>query len=489
MENFDEIKIPWYGWKIVGRLGRGTFGNVYEIERKFPAFVEKAAMKVISIPRDESVYDAILSESGYNESAAQQRIEDALEKVTHEYGVMLKLRGVTNIVRCDDFMYTEKADGKGYNVFIRMELLNSLQRELKERRKDNNAFNEEEIIKLGMDICRALVVCERNNITHRDIKPANVMVSDAGEYKLGDFGTARSFDHSTLATYTGTETYMAPEVYKHQTYIGRKADIYSLGLMLYWLANNYTRPFIDLDRIPTADERAYSEHRRVTGEPLPAPCNAGPALSHVILKACAYRSEDRYETAREMLEDLEKLKKGEAPVAAPASAKDDEIEALKRRLADLIGTTEEIPAAGDTRTEALIKRNTFDWGDVIDEPRKKTASDVRPPREVSVADEENVDIDYYSSLTISRIVDEDSYPDYTVYVQEDAGKMENEPVREVYVENDLEDDLEEAKRIDMYYDLYRKNEETQMLLDEEYGKLKAAISQNQEVAQKEQDYD
>ena len=366
-----------------------------------------------------------------------------------------------------------------------MELLNSLQRELKERRKDNNAFSEEEIIKLGMDICRALVVCERNNITHRDIKPANVMVSDAGEYKLGDFGTARSFDHSTLATYTGTETYMAPEVYKHQTYIGRKADIYSLGLMLYWLANNYTRPFIDLDRIPTADERAYSEHRRVTGEPLPAPCNAGPALSHVILKACAYRSEDRYETAREMLEDLEKLKKGEAPVAAPASTKDDEIEALKRRLADLIGTTEEIPAAGDTRTEALIKRNTFDWGDVIDEPRKKTASDVRTPREVSVADEENVDIDYYSSLTISRIVDEDSYPDYTVYVQEDAGKMENEPVREVYVENDLEDDLEEAKRIDKYYDLYRKNEEFQRLLDEEYSKLQAAISKNQESAQKE----
>jgi hypothetical protein len=238
-----------------------------------------------------------------------------------------------------------------------MELLNSLQRELKERRKDNNAFSEEEIIKLGMDICRALVVCERNNITHRDIKPANVMVSDAGEYKLGDFGTARSFDHSTLATYTGTETYMAPKVYKHQTYIGRKADIYSLGLMLYWLANNYTRPFIDLDRIPTADERAYSEHRRVTGEPLPAPCNAGPALSHVILKACAYRSEDRYETAREMLEDLEKLKKVEAPVAAPASTKDDEIEALKRRLADLIGTTEEIPAAGDTRAEAFNKRN------------------------------------------------------------------------------------------------------------------------------------
>ena len=485
MENFDEIKIPWYGWKIVGRLGRGTFGNVYEIEREFPAFVEKAAMKVISIPRDESVYDAILSDSGYNESAAQKRIEDALERVSREYGVMLKLRGVTNIVRCDDFMYTEKADGKGYNVFIRMELLNSLQRELKERRKDNNAFSEEEIIKLGMDICRALVVCERNNITHRDIKPANVMVSDAGEHKLGDFGTARSFDHSTLATYTGTETYMAPEVYKHQTYIGRKADIYSLGLMLYWLANNYTRPFIDLDRIPTADERAYSEHRRVTGEPLPAPCNAGPALSHVILKACAYRSEDRYETAREMLEDLEKLKKGEAPVAAPASTKDDEIEALKRRLADLIGTTEEIPAAGDTRTEALIKRNTFDWGDVIDEPRKKTASDVRTPREVSVADEENVDIDYYSSLTISRIVDEDSYPDYTVYVQEDAGKMETEPVREVYVENDLEDDLEEAKRIDKYYDLYRKNEEFQRLLDEEYSKLQAAISKNQESAQKE----
>ena len=484
MENFDEIKIPWYGWQIVRRLGRGTFGNVYEIERKFPAFVEKAAMKVISIPKDESVYELILSDSGYSESAAQQRIEDALERVSREYGVMLKLRGVTNIVRCDDFMYTEKADGKGYTVFIRMELLNSLQRELKERRKDNNAFSEEEIIKLGMDICRALVVCERNNITHRDIKPANVLFSDSGEYKLGDFGTARSFDHSTLATYTGTESYMAPEVYKHQTYIGRKADIYSLGLMLYWLANNYTRPFLDPDRISTADERAYSEHRRVNGEPLPAPCNAGPALSHVILKACAYRSEDRYETAREMLEDLERLEKGEAPVAAPASTKDDEIEALKKRLAELTGTAEEVPAVRETKVEAFQKRTTFDWGDVIEEPRKMTIPEIESPGTAS-SDDENVDIDYYSSLKISRIVDEDSYPDYTVFMQEDAGKMETEPVREVYVENDLEDDLEEAKRIDKYYDLYRKNEEFQRLLDEEYSKLKAVISKNQESAQKE----
>ena len=80
---------------------------------------------------------------------------------------------------------------------------------------------------------------------------------------------------------------------------------------------------------------------------------------------------------------------------------------------------------------------------------------------VSVGDEENVDVDYYASLTMSRAGDEDSYSDYTVYVQEDAGKTETEPVEEVPSLEELERELfgtpstpepKDIRKIDKFYE-------------------------------------
>ena len=56
---------------------------------------------------------------------------------------------------------------------------------------------EEMVIKVGKDICSALMLCDSKNIVHRDIKPENIMVSEFGDYKLGDFGIARTMYHTT----------------------------------------------------------------------------------------------------------------------------------------------------------------------------------------------------------------------------------------------------------------------------------------------------
>ena len=108
-------------------------------------------------------------------------------------------------------------------------------------------------------------------------------------------------------TKIGTYKYMAPEVYNNNPY-GHSADIYSLGLVLYWLLNERRMPFLPL---PPAKLKAGMEEeareRRLRGEPLPAPAHGSKALQAIVLKACAFDPAERYHTAAEMLQDLEKL--------------------------------------------------------------------------------------------------------------------------------------------------------------------------------------
>ncbi len=302
----QNIKIPWDGWRIVREIGRGSFGTVYEIERQLYNNTEKAAMKVISIPRDRNALEMMMFTTGYDDSAVEKSINEELHRVEQEYSVLSKLSGISNIVSVADFACVPNAEMKGYTVFIRMELLKSLQALIQEKRRRGEFFTEEETIKLGMDICRALTVCEKYDIIHRDIKPQNIMVSSLGDYNLGDFGTARQIDHTTQATYAGTVSFMAPEVLKHQKY-GRTIDIYSLGLVMYWLMNRYRMPFVSPEGIPAAQDLEEAEQKRVSGEMLPPACDASPELNDIILKACSYSSGDRYRSASDMLDALENL--------------------------------------------------------------------------------------------------------------------------------------------------------------------------------------
>ena len=165
------------------------------------------------------------------------------------------------------------------------------------------------VIRLGMDICRALMLCEQKYIIHRDIKPENVMVSSFGNFKLCDFGISRVLDHTTNATKAGTPLYWAPEVVRMEKY-GQTVDIYSLGIMMYEMLNNRRVPFIRADEPITAKKIDEAMDRRQRGEQVPPPANGHPELKRIVLKACAYRPQDRYASAEEMYADLETLANG-----------------------------------------------------------------------------------------------------------------------------------------------------------------------------------
>lgn len=301
MEQFTEEVLKALGeWKVVKLLGAGQYGKVYEIQRKDFGTTYRAALKVISIPSSAEEVREIRA-TGMDGTELSNYFESVVEDFAREFALMTRLKGHTNIVSYEDHQVLPSDDGVGYTILIRMELLTSLTDYVARRQ-----MTRRDVIKMGIDLCKALEICQRVNVIHRDIKPANIFVSELGEYKLGDFGVARIVNH-TMSGRTGTDTYMAPEVYYEETY-GPSADIYSLGIVMYRLLNCNRAPFLPLYPKPvTYRNNAEAFRRRMNGEELAVPVQADGRLAEIVLKACAYRKEDRYSSPETMRRELEAI--------------------------------------------------------------------------------------------------------------------------------------------------------------------------------------
>ena len=293
-ENFPEYP----GWKTVRKIGTGSFGAVYEIERDLIDVKEKAALKVITIPQSEDDVEELYS-NGFDDESITSHFYNYLADIVREYKLMSEMKGHTNVVYCDDIRYVQKDNGFGWTIYIKMELLTPMLKSL------GNGYSEEETIRLGRDIASALILCRSRNIIHRDIKPQNIFVSKDGDYKLGDFGIAKIAEKTSGGTKIGTYNYMAPEVYNNEPY-GHSSDIYSLGLVMYWMMNERRMPFYPLPpEIPKSTDMEQARLKRFRGDPIPAPVNGSENLKRIVLKACAFDPKDRYQSAEELYADLE----------------------------------------------------------------------------------------------------------------------------------------------------------------------------------------
>ena len=87
------------------------------------------------------------------------------------------MKGCANIVYCDDWKSIQHDDGMGWGIFIKMELLTALPKGI------GKTTTDEQVIKIGIDICSALAFCEKRNLIHRDIKLQNIFVAPDGMYK------------------------------------------------------------------------------------------------------------------------------------------------------------------------------------------------------------------------------------------------------------------------------------------------------------------
>lgn len=350
-------QVKWPGWETHNMIGQGSFGAVYEIQRDVFGETERAALKVISIPQSKSELDEMYSE-GYDEDSIQMNLDSQLKAIVSEYSMMRKLNGCSNVVHCDDVRYEKKSDGIGWNIYIKMELLTPLSKVLP------TSITDETVIRIGKDICNALERCNMFGIVHRDIKPQNLFVSETGEFKLGDFGIAKTIEKTTGGTKIGTFKYMAPEVYHSQPY-GSSADIYSLGLVLYWLLNERRMPFVPLPPAPVlAGVDGEAGNKRLMGAPIPAPKSGSTELKRIVLKACAYHPKDRFINAAEMRQALERLiTPAVSPIPNPGTLSQADEKTIRVRAPETVpvgnsiaSNTEKIQQPSQISTNAPIEK-------------------------------------------------------------------------------------------------------------------------------------
>lgn len=290
-----EIEKIWPEWKVESQIGKGAFGSVYKAVRTDHGLTSTAAIKVLHIPQDESEVTSLRSE-GLDLNGTRTYLQGIVDDFVGEIKLMESLKGVQNIVSVEDYQVVERKEELGWDIYIRMELLTPFDVWI-----CSHPMTEKDVIRLGIDLCTALELCEKRNIIHRDIKPANIFVNDFGFFKLGDFGIARKLEATSgNLSKKGTYNYMAPEVANGSAYDSR-VDIYSLGIVLYRLLNHNRLPFLNSEQqLMDPNARREAMERRLKGEALPPPKEASPAVANLILCACAYDPEKRFRTASAM---------------------------------------------------------------------------------------------------------------------------------------------------------------------------------------------
>ena len=296
-----EIQQPlWDNWFIKEEIGSGASGTVYKIEAKRDNRTDVSALKVEPITLDDVMYSDKQHRKNYLEKKRLAAI--------NETNIMYKLRKCPYIVGYEDEDIRQLKNTDGFVLLIRMEYLECLHTQVKQGKFNRSESN---VLKLAHDIGSGIQAAHNNNVIHRDIKPSNFFYSlEDKTYKLGDFNISKS--SASARSFAGTEGYIAPEIYKAKQSIDnvytKQADIYSFGICLYQLMNNFCFPFEE-NRL--ADEAIEI---RMNGTPLPMPKAASPEFGRIILKACAYDPINRYASIDEMIADIRRLRGDDTPV-------------------------------------------------------------------------------------------------------------------------------------------------------------------------------
>ena len=343
-------------------IGTGGFGSVYKVSKEDDGGKYYYALKHISFPDPEQYNDIFLS-MNKNRADTDEYFKSMLKDVVAEFNSMRELSAKNSKFFVTYYDHQIFGTPKQYDVTIRMELLTTYN-----TYHNIKTITTADVIRLGEEIGEALSFCHKKKIVHRDVKEANIFVNADGDFKLGDFGVAKTLNKTTqMMSRKGTPFYMAPEIILNQDY-DYNVDIYALGIVLYKLLNKARFPFMPPfpQKYTNADiEKAQAV--KLKGEKPPLPLLAQNLLGEVIVTALSLKSE-RYQTADEFVAALKNARKTlskellDKAVSEPSEALDDGKTVKSSGIysdSTQGGVTVGLTGAGVDTTYGLDNRNIF----------------------------------------------------------------------------------------------------------------------------------
>ncbi len=289
------LQSDWIGHTIANRykleavLGQGGMSTVYRATD--PNLQRKVAIKLI--------HPHLSSDPQF------------VRRFEQEAAAVAQLRH-PNIIQVYDFNHENEL----YYMVLEYVSGDTLQAQLKTLTAVHQRLPLLEIISIMTTMCQAVDYAHKQGMVHRDLKPANVMLNVQGTPILMDFGVAKMLDaahHTATGTVVGTAKYMSPEQARG-VHPDERADIYSLGVMLFEMITGQP---------PFDGESAVSIMMKHVNDPLPDIAQIDTSmpdeLIEVIEKSLAKTPEARYQTAAEMAEGLEEVRRSlnEATIPAP----------------------------------------------------------------------------------------------------------------------------------------------------------------------------
>lgn len=298
-ELFTKLSVP--GFELGDELGRGGMGVVFKARQLNPERL--VALKIMR--RNLATTDSAAARFR-GESAAAARLEHP--NIVRVYAV-----GETSE---HSYIALELIDGPSLSTLVSQDLP-----------------PQRDVAQLIATLARAVHYAHERHVIHRDLKPANVLIAADGTPKLTDFGLAKRLDADMGETNTGeilgTVFYMAPEQAMGVTRnIGPACDVHALGVMLYELLTG-RRPYVGQDVLETLTLVA-------SAEPV-SPRRLNPQISldleTICLKCLEKLPRDRYASAAELANELERVLRNEPIQARPAGAVEKTIKWSRRHPA------------------------------------------------------------------------------------------------------------------------------------------------------------